>query len=130
MKNYSKTVLLQKLENIQFPNYSNYNNIDTAYSDFIEKTTSVINEIAPTKEICIKNSTSEWIDEEILEGIKTRDKLFAKFKKTRLHNDHLKYKRARNHLQSVIKKKKKNFITSKLTGNIGKPKDLWKTLKN
>ena len=41
----------------------------------------VVNKIAPMKEICIKNNTAEWVDEEVLEGIKTRDKLFRKFKK-------------------------------------------------
>ena len=129
LRNYSKNLLLEKLETLQFPDYSNYNNIDTAYTDFIDKTIAVINEIAPFKQVCIKNNTSEWIDEEVLAGIRSRDKLYVKFKKSRLHNDNLKYKRARNHLQNVIKRKKKNFITNKLTENIGKPKDLWKTLK-
>ena len=46
--------------------------------DFVEKTCDVINGIAPIKEICIKNNAAEWIDEEILVGIRIRDKLFNK----------------------------------------------------
>ena len=53
------------------------------HTDFVEKVSDVVNKIAPMKEICIKNNTSEWVDEEVLEGIKTRDKLFRKFKKSR-----------------------------------------------
>ena len=48
--------------------------------DFVEKTSDVINGIAPIKEICIKNNTAEWIDEEILEGIRIRDKLLENSK--------------------------------------------------
>ena len=32
-------------------------------------------------------------------------------------------------MQRLIKKKKKQFIVGKLEQNIGKPKDLWKSLK-
>ena len=67
-KNYSKTRLLEKLVTLQFPDYSMYNNVDTAYSDFIDKLTTVINEIAPFKNMCVKNNTSEWIDDEVFEG--------------------------------------------------------------
>ena len=63
------------------------------------------------KEICIKNNTAEWFDEEILEGIRGRDKLFSKFKKSKLNVDNINYKKARNQLQELIKKKKRNFVT-------------------
>ena len=52
----------------------------------------VVNKIAPMKEICIKNNTAEWVDEEVLEGIKTRDKLFRKFKKSRSNIENTNYK--------------------------------------
>ena len=103
--------------------------MNIAYTDFIDRLIAVIKEIAPLKKICIKNNSCEWIDQEILNGIRNRDKLFAFFKKTGLYCDHIKYKRARNNLQQLIKNKKRNFISSKLTENIGKPKELWKILK-
>ena len=82
------------------------------------------------KEIRIKNSSKEWFDEEILEEIEKRDKLLAKFKKSRQPSDSQNYKIARNKVQSMIKKKQKNFIAEKLNQNIGKPKELWKSLKS
>ena len=75
------------------------------------------------------NNTAEWIDEEVLEGIKTRDKLFKKFKKSKSNVDNEMFKKNRNQLQELIKSKKKNFVTQKLTENISKPRKLWKTLK-
>ena len=64
------------------------------------------------------------MDEEVLEGIKTRDKLFRKFKKSRSNIDNKNYKTSRNQLQELIKRKKRNFVSQKLTENISKPREL------
>ena len=90
----------------------------------------LLDEIAPIKEICIKNNTEDWFDEEIYQGIKARDKLFKTFKRSRLHTDNIKFKNARNRLQDLIKKKKQNFIAKKLNDNIANSKELWKTHKS
>ena len=74
------------MESIQLPDFSSYNNVDSAYSDFIDKTTTVINEVAPFKQVGVK------IDEDVL-------------KRQGKYNDNLKYKRTRNQLQNLIIKK-------------------------
>ena len=130
LKHYTIEKFLKELKDIIFPDYSDYNDINEAYSDFIKKITKIIDKIAPIKEIRIKNNTAKWIDEEILEGIRNRDKLFTKFKKSKINIDHLNYKKARNKLQSMIKRKKKNFILEELNSNIEKPKELWKSIKS
>ena len=130
LKNYSQTLFLDKLRKVNFPDYSNFKDINNAYSDFTEKVTSVIDEIAPIKEIRVKNNSQDWFDAEINEEIERRDKSLAKFKKSRLHSDNESYKKARNKVQRMIKDKKKNFFTGKLNENIGKPKELWKSLKS
>ena len=86
--------------------------------DFVEKTSDVINGIAPIKEICIQNNTAEWVDEENLAGIRIGDKLFRKFKKSKSNVDNINYKKARNQLQQLIKRNKRDFVSHKLTGNI------------
>ena len=78
-----------------------YNDINEAYTAIIEKVMSVINQIAPLKEIRIKGNTQQWFDEEIMEEIRVRDKMFSKFKKSKLHVDNVNYKKARNHVQSL-----------------------------
>ena len=130
LKNYSQTLFLDKLRKINFPDYSNFKGINNAYSDFTGRVTSVIDEIAPIKEIRVKNNSQDWFDAEINEEIERRDKSLAKFKKSRLHSDNESYKKARNKVQRMIKDKKKNFFTGKLNENIGKPKELWKSLKS
>ena len=44
--------------------------------------------------------------------------------------DNENYKKSRNKVQRMIKDKKKNFVIGKLNDNIGKPKELWKSLKS
>ena len=130
MKNYNKDLFLKKLKLIKFPKYFDFIDINAAYSHFIQLIVSVIDEIAPLKEIRVRNNTQEWMDEEVLEGIRIRDKLLSKFKRTKSHTDHVNFKKSRNNVLSLIKKKKKNCVIGKLNENIGKPKELWKSLKS
>ena len=58
-----------------------------AYTDFLNKLMKVVNEIAPDKEIRIKNNTQEWFDREIVELIHACEKLFLKFRKSKLQID-------------------------------------------
>ena len=62
------------------------------------------------------------------EQISNRDKLFKKFKKSKLHIDELIYKEAKNTVQRLIKVTKKIFFSKKLEENIDEPKELWKNL--
>ena len=107
LKNYSQSLYLEKPNEINFPDYSKFKDINNAYSDFIGKVTSVIDQIAPMKEIRVNNKSQDWIDTEIHEEIETRDKLLAKFKKSRKSTDHENYKKhaTKYSTSSMIKKK-------------------------
>ena len=50
LKHYSKERLLEELSKCDFLNYTTFDDINQAYSDFIEKTSKVIDKIAPLKE--------------------------------------------------------------------------------
>ena len=45
---------------INFLDYEYFNDVDITYSDFIQRITSVINKIAPFKEVRIKNYAHNW----------------------------------------------------------------------
>ena len=70
----------------------------------------VTDKVAPVKSKRIKRNSQEWFDSEISEKLIIRDKLFKKYKKTRLHVDKEIYKRARYSVQNIIAKRKKNFL--------------------
>ena len=85
----------------------------------------MVNKIAPLKTVRKKNASSEWFDREIAEKLSLRDKLFKKFKSSRLNIDWEIYKETRNDVQRLIKYKKKKYFEEKLAENIVKPKELW-----
>ena len=94
---------------VDFPNYNNIENINDAYSNFIRKVIGVIDLVAPIKSRRIKQNSQEQLDGELAEKISVRDKLFKKFKKSKLHIDKEIYKIARYEVQKLISYKKKKF---------------------
>ena len=129
LKRYSAEAFKNALEKIDFPNYEIFSSVDFAYSDLIKKISDTIDNIAPLKELRVKNNTQDWFDNEVTEAIHFREKRFKKFKKSNLHIDYDLYIEAKYNVQKLIKQKKRKFYKNKLTENIGKPKGLWKTLK-
>ena len=103
MKNYTKELFTQKLSEVQFPNYSNFENVNTAYTDLLSKFMSIINKIAPLKQVRLKTNTKPWFDGEILERIRVRDKLRKKYKKSGLQIDFDMFKDAQKQTKQMTK---------------------------
>ena len=61
--------------------------------------------------------------------INNRDKLLKKFKESRLSLDQENYKKACYKVKKLIVEEKRNYFETKLTENIDKRKELWKTVK-
>ena len=61
-KHYTVNFFVEFLPKVNFLNYERFSNIDGGYTDFLNKLMRVINEIAPSKEIRIKNSNQGWFD--------------------------------------------------------------------
>ena len=78
----------------------------------------------------IKSASQDWFDAEIVEKINQMDKLFKKSKKSCLHVNKVNYKEARNEVQKLIHTKKKAYFERKSSENIGKPKELRKSLES
>ena len=91
---------------------------------------TVIDNVAPCKTKRVKGNTQNWFDEKILEKLRSSDKLFKAFNKTRLHTDKELYKKAKYDSQKIIAAKKQTFCDEKLSVSVGKPKELWNALKS
>ena len=114
------------MEKINFPNYNIFSNVNIAYLDLVEKILSVVDKIAPFKDLRIKNNTQDWFDDEVAKTIKLREKRLKQFKSAKLHIDEDLYKEAKYHAMKLIKQKKSQFYKEKLKEHFGKPKKLWK----
>ena len=90
----------------------------------------VIDNVAPCKTKRVKGNTQNCCDGEVLEKLRSRDKLFQVFKKTRLHIDRKLYKKAKYDARKLIAVKKQAFFDGKLSESFGKPKRLWNTRKS
>ena len=117
MKNYTKKLFIQKLSELQFPNYSIFHNVNEAYTDFLTKFMNIIDNISPLKQIRVKTNTKPWFDSEILSAINVRDKLRKKYKKSGLHIDFEMFKNAQKRAKQITKIKSVHMleISSKLT---------------
>ena len=118
------------LRKINFPNYEYFEDANQAYLDFFQKLMTVIDNVAPCKTKRVKGNTQNWFDAEVLEKLRSRDKLFKMFTKTRLHFDKELYKKAKYDAQKLIAAKKQVFFDEKLSESVGKPKELWNSLKS
>ena len=71
---------------------------------------NLIDKLAPIKEMRVKQNSQEWFDGEIANEIKNCDKLFKKFKKSKLHIAKDIYNAARYKVRKMIFNKKRSFF--------------------
>ena len=110
LKKYSAEIFTNALKTVQFSNYKIFPNVNVAYSDLVNRVSDTIDNVAPIKEIRIKNNTQDWFDNEIAEAIKTKEKYLKKIKKSNLQIDHNFYTEAKYNTQKLIKQKKTGFF--------------------
>ena len=91
-KKYTFDVYKDALKKLNFTNCKLFNDVNEAYSNFFQKIKTVIDNIAICKTKRVKTNTQKRFDVEILEKKNTRNKLFKRFKKSRLHIDKELYK--------------------------------------
>ena len=69
LKNYTPELFKEELAKINFPDYNIFSNVNMAYLDLVEKILSVVDKIAPFKDLRVKNNTQDWFDDEVTEAI-------------------------------------------------------------
>ena len=97
---------------------------------FLGKLMSIIDKIAPWKQIRVKSNSKPWFDGETLESLRVRDKLRKKYNKSGLKIDFDNFINAKKKAKHGIKLKKCEYIKEQLRDNIAKPSKLWKVLKS
>ena len=56
-KKYTAENFCDKLNDVNFPNYSEFDDVDNAFADFSEKLMQAVDEIAPYREFRVKGHT-------------------------------------------------------------------------
>lgn len=81
LKTYNKETFQLNLINTDWTSVILCDNVIDAWSNFKSIFLSVIDNLAPIKEVRFKHRTEPWITDNILQNIQDRDKPFYKFKK-------------------------------------------------
>ena len=89
-----------------------------------------IDKIVPSKSQQVNGNTQKWTDSDVFEKLNLRNKPFKKFKKSRLRIDKELYKKSKYDTLKLVASKEQAFFEEKLSETIGKPKELWKSLKS
>jgi hypothetical protein len=129
MKNYSINIFHQALNAVDWSRVTNVKDTNQALDLFYSLLNNVINQVAPIKEIRIKQKSEPWITNEILESILDRDSQFKTYKKTRTPESYQMYCKARNKVIKLIKTSKINYLNNLIEEAGSCPKKMWKALK-
>ena len=130
MKNYTKENFFELLKKIDFPEYTTFTCLNKACQDFIFKLGEMIDLLCPSKRLRLKASSKPWIDSETISGMRRRDKLLKKYKKSRLETDKYHSRSAKMTLQKPISEKNKSYFQEKIEKNANNSKKLWKAVKS
>ncbi len=103
------------------------------YDFVINKIISIMNTIAPEREIIIKPSNlihEPWMTRGLTESSKKCDKMFRKINgKSKDDPSYIQYKEYRNFFNNLKRKAKKKFYTDKIVAYKNNAKKLWELLK-
>ena len=130
MKDYNPAVFLQNLQQIDWFQVINTEDMNLAWSKFVHLFNEVIDCVAPIKNVRLKKKFNHWFSGDVLHCIRKRDRAWINFRKTRSNVMFQEYKKLRNKTQRLITKAKKEFVRNTIDENQGCIKKLWKTLKD
>lgn len=109
------------------------NNPETAFNEFHDRLSKTFNIHCPIKKINLSKSKTPkkpWITMGLINSIKTKDKLFRKYRNKPNHENKLKYTKYRNILNNILRVSKKNHITAELNIHKNNMKKTWQTLNH
>ena len=89
-------------------------NVIDAWNSFKSIFLSVVDNIAPIKEVRIKNRTEPWIDSEILQSINERDRAYQTLKRDQSDQNFSAFKSLRSKTQGLTYRAKKDYFKTKI----------------
>ena len=129
MKSYSKEGFHEKLREADWISVIECEDVDSAWNTFKSLFINTLDQIAPLKEIRLKQKSEPWFDDSILNSIRKRDTLFSTFKRSNNTDIYNEYKKERNNTQRLIDDAKRMYFSAQLEEGKNCPKKIWKTLK-
>jgi len=130
LKKYSKEVLNGCLVKMNWSTVLLCSDVDKAWYLFKSMFLETIDKIAPYKEIRIKQRTEPWVNDDILEAIRLRNRKHGKFREKKDEQSWADYKKARNEVNKLVVNTKKAYFNEKIAEYRNDSGKLWKSLKH
>ena len=130
MKNYNKTDFEVTLLNADWSSVMLSDNVSAAWDSFKSIFVSAVNNVAPLKQVRIKQRTEPWMTQDILQSIKDRDFSFNIYKKDKTEENLNTFRKLRCRTQRLIHWAKHDYFKNKLEEKKSDSKSLWAALKN
>ena len=131
MKNYTKESFVENLEGKDWNIVKQERqDPDRALEIFNTMFIQSIDEICPEKDIRVKGRTEPWIDADILEAIRERDRALYFANRNKQNNElRANYNKLRNKVTKLVRTTKANHFGNKVEEHKNNPTQLWKHLK-
>ena len=125
MRKYSKETFVNNLSDINWMQVEMCENVDEAWGFFKLHFLSVLDLLAPLKEVRIKQRTKPWINSDILDLIRNRDNSLTKFRRSKIEHDYNQYLLFRNQVNYKKAEAKADYFVNVVNDNKNQPKKLW-----
>ena len=130
LKNYTKEALVTAINSQNWSSVVNCNCTNTAWVNFEQIFSKIIDKIAPSRQRKIKMRNEPWMSPEIFEHIQERNKTLRKFNKTRDESTFKDFCKLRNKTQRLIRQARKDYILKETEKHKNNSKKLWNTLSS
>ena len=127
-KHYTKEKFIDMLQEIDWTNVVECNQVEIACEGFISKFTGALDLIAPSKQIRIKQRTQPWMSSEILDLIKQRDHYLSVFRRSKQKAHYDMFIIFRNQVKYNKMKAKASYYENAVNENKNDSSKLWKIL--
>ena len=129
MKRYNKEAFNESLKQMDWSNVLQCKDVNEAWCSFKHRFLEVVDKVAPYKEIRIKQRTEPWVNDDILEAIRARNRKYNKFRAQKDEQTWAEYKKARNEVNRLLVNTKKAYFNEKIAEYKHDSGQLWKSLK-
>lgn len=125
LKNYNVETFIHKLKLCDWSSMFMASSVEDSWLHFKDLFLSVLNSVAPTKEVRLKQRSEPWLNAHILELISIRDSLLYKFRKDKNKQIYKSYCMYRNFVQREVKAAKSEYFSNNFEENKFWSKKLW-----
>ena len=113
-------------------NFDNSLDVNHNYNKFQDHFLRCLDKHAPLKKLSKRKEKMKrkpWINTEILRSIRTRDKYYKKFIKTKCQEWEVKYKTCRNKINHLIRSSKRNYYSNYFENFKNNSKKIWSGIR-